>query len=138
LSCDATLQAVVLDRSGAVLQLGRTVRTASAAQRRAVATRDRGCSVPGCHALPERCDVHHVRWWRHGGATDLDNLALVCGRHHADIHAGIWTLEMIDGIPHGIPPAWAHPLQPKLRNTVHHAQATARHLATQLLLDLAR
>jgi hypothetical protein len=63
-------------------------------------------------------------------------LALVCGRHHGDIHAGIWTLEMIDGIPYGIPPAWAHPLQPKLRNTVHQAQTTARHLATQLLLDL--
>ena len=136
LACDAVLQSAVLDRSGAVLDLGRSVRTVSAAQRRALVARDRGCVIPGCHAPPGVCDAHHVRWWRHGGATDLQNLALVCARHHADIHAGIWVLEMVDGVPYGIPPRWAHPGRPRLRNTVHHTDVLARHFSTRLLIDL--
>jgi hypothetical protein len=66
----------------------------------------------------------------------VENLALVCGRHHAEVHAGIWTLEMIDGVPHGIPPRWAHPDRPRLRNTVHHTDVLVRHFATQLVIDL--
>ena len=120
LACDAVLQAVVLDRSGAILDLGRTVRTVTPAQRRALLGRDRGCVIPSCHAAPSSCEAHHVRWWSTGGATDLDNLALVCGRHHGDIHAGVWAVVIENGVPYGIPPAWANPARPKLRNTLHH------------------
>lgn len=134
LSCDAVLQSVVLDRSGAVLTLGRQVRTASAAQRRALAARDRGCVIPGCRMPVERTDAHHIRWWSHGGGTDLENLALLCGRHHDDVHAGIWTLQMIDGVCWAIPPGWMIAHRPLLRNTVHHAGDTARRIAVQLTL----
>jgi hypothetical protein len=136
LSCDAVLQAVLLTSSGAVLDLGRTVRTASAAQRRALAARDRGCVVPGCSAPPEHCEAHHVRWWRNGGETDLDNLALVCLRHHTDIHHGVWQLEMIDGLAWARPPRWLNPDRPLLRNTVHLAMDHAHRLGQQLRLDL--
>ncbi len=27
-----------------------------------------------------------MRWWRHGGQTDLDNLALLCTFHHTLVH----------------------------------------------------
>jgi hypothetical protein len=74
LGCDALLQAVFLTPSGAVLNLGRTVRTASTAQRRALLARDRGCVVPGCTAPLAAVDVHHITYWRHGGGTDLDNV----------------------------------------------------------------
>ena len=79
LGCDALLQAVILSTSGAVLNLGRAVRTVSAAQRKALTARDQGCVVPGCTAPLAACDAHHVKWWRHGGPTDLHNLVLLCG-----------------------------------------------------------
>jgi hypothetical protein len=159
LSCDARLRAVVLDEHGAVLHLGRSQRLASKAQRIALAARDRGCVVPGCGAPAEWCDAHHVTYWSSGGGTDIDTLALVCPRHHTDLHHGVWQLRMRDGIPWARPPAWAalrtdapaesrtgrhptgqHPPDgagPWVRNTVHHTMDTARRLGEQLRLDLA-
>ena len=97
LACDAILQAVVLDEHGAVLGLGRSQRTASRAQRRALAARDGGCVVPGCEA-------HRVTFWSAGGSTDIANLALVCDRHHTEIHLGIWRVVMLHDVPHLEPP----------------------------------
>ena len=86
LACGAALQALVVDRRGNPLHLGRRRRTVSPAQLCALRVRDENrCVFPGCpqsrHLL-----AHHVRWWRHGGPTDLDNLALVCAFHHRLIH----------------------------------------------------
>jgi hypothetical protein len=36
-----------------------------------------------------RLDVVH---WIHGGDTDLDNLVLLCHRHHWEVHEGNWQL----------------------------------------------
>ena len=33
-----------------------------------------------------RCDAHHVRHWADGGETALDNLVLLCRRHHRAVH----------------------------------------------------
>jgi hypothetical protein len=88
LSCDATLTRVLLAPDGGVLNLGRSVRTASPAQRKALSARDQGCVIPGCTATPSMCEAHHVTWFRHGGATDIANLALVCGHHHTAVHSG--------------------------------------------------
>jgi hypothetical protein len=30
--------------------------------------------------------------WGHGGKTNLDNLALLCHRHHWSVHEGGWQL----------------------------------------------
>ena len=38
------------------------------------------------------CDAHHVMGWEHGGPTDLDNLALLCRRHHGITHRRGWTM----------------------------------------------
>jgi len=43
------------------------------------------CRFPGC-TRHRRLHAHHVRYWSGGGATDLDNLVLVCSRHHTLIH----------------------------------------------------
>ena len=32
------------------------------------------------------CDAHHLVHWADGGASDLTNLALLCGRHHSVVH----------------------------------------------------
>ena len=69
-----------------VLAAGRSSRLVTAAQRRALVARDRGCTVPGCLAPPSRCHAHHVRHWIDGGPTDLDNLTLLCPAHHRHLH----------------------------------------------------
>jgi hypothetical protein len=69
------------------LELGRTQRLPNAAQRRALMVRDGGCRFPGC---PERryVEAHHVLHWTKGGRTDMDNLVLLCWRHHHAVHEG--------------------------------------------------
>ncbi|MCU0262260.1 MAG: HNH endonuclease, partial [Candidatus Nanopelagicales bacterium] len=72
--------------------LGRTTRTATPAQRRALAARDRGCVIPGCTIPAEACQTHHIQDWATGGASDLDNLALLCWAHHRQVDLGMWTI----------------------------------------------
>jgi len=75
---------------GSVLDVGRKTRTIPPAIRRALATRDPRCGFPGCDA--RRCDAHHVRHWAEGGETRLDNLVLLCRRHHRAVHEGGFTV----------------------------------------------
>jgi hypothetical protein len=74
------------------LEIGRTSRVVSAAQRAALVVRDGGCAVAGCDRPPAWCEAHHLRHWLHGGPTNLDNLALVCRTHHRAVHEGGWRL----------------------------------------------
>lgn len=76
------------------LDLGRTTRLASRAQRRALRGLYRGCAIPGCSIGYDRCKLHHVVWWRHGGTTDLDNLLPVCSHHHHRIHDDGWHVTL--------------------------------------------
>jgi hypothetical protein len=123
LACTATVRAALLAPTGAVLDLGRTQRLATPAQKTALLARDRGCVIPGCVVPGDGCDAHHVIWWTRGGPTDLDNLALVCGRHHTEVHQGTWELQMIDGIPWIRPPKWLDRGRRLLRNAAHHPEA---------------
>ena len=84
LACDAAKVTMHHGPAGEVLSVGRRTRTLSPALRRALAARDRHCRFPGCTAT--RCDGHHIRHWAHGGATALDNLVLLCRRHHRAVH----------------------------------------------------
>jgi hypothetical protein len=45
---------------------------------------------------PHHCRAHHIRWWRHGGRTDIDDMCLVCDVHHAQIHSGRWVVTQTD------------------------------------------
>ncbi|MGB7981984.1 MAG: HNH endonuclease signature motif containing protein [Candidatus Nanopelagicales bacterium] len=74
------------------LAVGRTTRTATNAQRRALATRDHGCIIPGCHAPPESCQTHHLHEWAFGGHSDLSNLVLLCWTHHRQVDLHMWTI----------------------------------------------
>ncbi len=99
LAGDADIHTVVL-RNGVVLyapgelNLGRTTRLANRAQRRALRGRYRGCAIPGCSVAYDRCKLHHLVWWRNGGATDLDNLLPLCTKHHGKIHHDGWVIEL--------------------------------------------
>ena len=86
LACEAGIVPVVMGAPSEVLDLGYTQRLFTPAQRRALATRDKGCTFPGCTVPPMWCEAHHVEHWLHGGPTDLCNGALLCGRHHTVVH----------------------------------------------------
>ena len=134
--CDAVLEAVLLAPSGAVLSLGRAVRTATAPQRRALAARDCGCVIPGCDRPVVQCDAHHVTFWRHGGRTDVDEMVLACGSHHSAIHGGLWEVRMVEGLPQVRPPTWVDPLRRWLPGAWRAARAAAVALGEQLALGL--
>jgi hypothetical protein len=74
-------------------EVSRAGRTIPPATLRALAVRDRGCVFQSCGRPPAWTDAHHVRHWIDGGPTTLENLALLCRRHHRMIHEGGWTLE---------------------------------------------
>ena len=84
---------VVLHAPGE-LDLGRSTRLANRPQRRALRGLYRGCAIPGCTVPYDRCKLHHIVWWRHGGRTDLDNLLPVCSKHHGKIHHDNWVVEL--------------------------------------------
>ncbi len=83
-ACDAGAVVMRHAADGAVLDVGRKTRTIPPALRRALQARDRQCRFPGCNA--RRCDAHHVEHWADGGPTRLDNLVLLCRRHHRAVH----------------------------------------------------
>lgn len=98
LTCDADHHAVVLGAGGSPLWSGRRFRHATRGIRRALAARDGGCAFPGCDAPPSWCDAHHVRHWTDGGATDPDNLVLLCRSHHGLAHSSAWDL-LVEPVP---------------------------------------
>ena len=96
LTCDGSLITVVEDEEGAPLDVGRKRRTVTTALRRALWSRDRHCTFPGCH---NRCylDAHHIEHWTDGGETSLDNLTLLCTHHHTLLHEGGFKIRRGDG-----------------------------------------
>jgi hypothetical protein len=74
------------------LDVGRTSRVITPAQRSALAVRDGGCVFPDCDRPLAWCEGHHVLHWLDGGPTDLGNLALLCRTHHRAVHEGGWRL----------------------------------------------
>ncbi|MFJ6416121.1 DUF222 domain-containing protein [Paeniglutamicibacter sp. NPDC091659] len=100
MACNADLLPAVLATNGELLDLGREARGFNKAQRRALALRDRGCTVPGCHRSAATSEAHHVKPWLEGGETSVKNGALLCLYHHLQVHAGLITMKMIDGVPY--------------------------------------
>jgi hypothetical protein len=136
LACDAGLVATQTDRGGRVLDVGRRTRSIPPAIRRALWLRDRGCRYPGC-SHTRFLHGHHIQHWLAGGATRLENLALLCSHHHTLIHEGGFSIERADGetlvfrTPAGarlpsVPPA----------GTVENAEETLRIWATERGLEI--
>ena len=92
LACDCNVTRILLGADSQVIDVGRSKRVVSPAQRRALNVRDRGCRWPGCDRLASYTSAHHLVHWTKGGPTDLDNLALLCLRHHWLVHEGKWQL----------------------------------------------
>jgi hypothetical protein len=75
---------VVMDAEGQVLDMGRRVRLATPAQRRAVFARYATCWVKGCPLPATMCQIDHADGWADGGPTDLANLGPACQFHNRD------------------------------------------------------
>ncbi|MCU1681136.1 MAG: endonuclease, partial [Amycolatopsis sp.] len=86
LACEAKIIPVVLGGHGEPLDVGRSRRSATPAQRCALAIRDGGCAFPGCDAPPQRCIGHHIVLWAHHGETRISNLVFLCAAHHNLMH----------------------------------------------------
>ncbi|CAM3520224.1 HNH endonuclease signature motif containing protein [Nocardioides zeicaulis] len=86
LACEAGIIPAVLGADGHVLDLGRTRRLFSKAQRIALGLRDGGCTARGCETTASGCHAHHDDPWSRNGATDLTNGRLLCPHHHRLAH----------------------------------------------------
>ena len=93
----------LLRRRHHVWDEGRRYRTVSPRLRRALDLRDRHCAFPGCRVGVGWCEAHHILEWEHGGESNLDNLTLLCAKHHHAVHEGGWTIVTNPGIDPGSP-----------------------------------
>ncbi|MGE2735035.1 HNH endonuclease signature motif containing protein [Mycolicibacterium vaccae] len=87
----------VFDRAtGSALDLFRTRRVASPAQRIMLIARDGGCTKPCCTVGAYGSQVHHVTAdWANGGNTNIDELGLACGPHNRSVDTeGGWSTRM--------------------------------------------
>ena len=93
LSCDASV-VQLREQKGKPLSAGRKTRSAAPALRRALRRRDQGCRFLGCERR-RFVDAHHIEHWVRGGETSLDNLVLLCRRHHRLVHEGGYGVEWL-------------------------------------------
>jgi 5-methylcytosine-specific restriction endonuclease McrA len=50
------------------------------------------CRFPGCDHR-RFLHAHHIVHWSDGGATQIDNLVLLCSAHHSQVHDEGWHIE---------------------------------------------
>ena len=87
LGCDAVLLQLLAHLDGAPSEPSARTQAIAPAQRRALWSRDGGCRFPGCRNR-RFVHAHHVIHWSKGGPTILENLVLLCSRHHRAVHEG--------------------------------------------------
>jgi Domain of unknown function (DUF222)/HNH endonuclease len=92
LACDSSIARVLLNSESLVIDVGRSKRVVSEPGRRALTARDGHCRWTECDRPASRSAAHHVVHWIHGGTSDLDNLILLCHRHHWMVHEGGWQI----------------------------------------------
>lgn len=98
LACAAGIIPVVLGGRSEILDLGRTRRLFSPAQRKALRLRDQRCRAEGCTIQATWTEAHHLQAWAAGGPTDLDNAISLCSHHHHRAHDSRYAA---DRLPNG-------------------------------------
>ena len=92
--CDCKLHRVLRDSRGAILDYGVATQSIPAPLFNTLVIRDRHCRFEGCDRPPTWCEGHHVKWYSHGGPTNVNNLVLLCSRHHHMLHKRGWHAEL--------------------------------------------
>ena len=90
LACQSEILPAIFRGSSVPLDLGRSRRAASPAQRIALVARDKACV--GCGATANWCQAHHIIPWAVHGNTDIDDMCLLCSRCHHKVHDDHWTV----------------------------------------------
>ncbi len=79
--------------TGALLDYGRLIYEPPQPLVDFLLARDRTCRFPGCRQPGRLADIDHADPWEAGGSTNLENLGLLCRRHHRLKTHGGWKLE---------------------------------------------
>ncbi len=117
LACDSCVVPMVLGTDSMPLDVGRQHRLATAAIRDALAQRDKRCAFPGCDRPPRYCEAHHIKSWLDWGETKLENMCLLCERHHVIVHRQGWHVRLdARGHPEFIPPKTVDPARTPLHD----------------------
>ena len=90
LACQSDILPAIFRGVSQPLDLGRSRRAASPAQRVALVARDKACV--GCGATANWCQSHHIIPWAVQGNTDLDDMCLLCSRCHHKVHDDHWQV----------------------------------------------
>ena len=94
MACYADITPIIVGADGVHLELGRTTRLANRHQRRALRALYRGCAIPGCCVAWDHIVIHHLKYFRNQGKTNIDNLIPLCNKHHHLAHEGGWQLTL--------------------------------------------
>ena len=93
LCCDGQAVVITENEKREPLSIGRKSRIVPKAIARAVRARDHDCcTFPGC-GNRRFLHCHHVEHWSNGGETALDNLLLLCTKHHTLVHEGGFRID---------------------------------------------
>ncbi len=93
MSCNAKVTPIQ-KRDGSPADVGRKQRLVPKKLAILVKERDLHCVFPSCQNS-KYTDVHHIKHWADGGATNLENLALLCDYHHRWVHENGWPADQI-------------------------------------------
>jgi hypothetical protein len=106
LACEGSVSVLTVDKHGVALDLGRSQRLASEAQRRVLAAQDERCQYRGCSWPARFCEPHHLDFWERGlGRTSVKRMQLPCDRHHRAVHeGGLRLVAQQDGVVEALPP----------------------------------
>ncbi len=86
LACGAGIVPAVLGGASLPLDLGRSSRLFTEAQRVALATVYDTCAAEGCDRPYAWTELHHETPWSRGGNTDRKNAVPACQCHHLRLH----------------------------------------------------
>ncbi|HXM57598.1 MAG TPA: HNH endonuclease [Candidatus Dormibacteraeota bacterium] len=107
--------------------MGRTRRTFTPAQWKALALRDGGCSL--CGRPVAWTAGHHLEHCIDGGATSVENGALLCHRWHVRVHEGGSRLVRrpdLDGRPRSAATLVRHRRAERVHDPVRDVYTTAK------------
>ena len=116
---DYCLEAATFHPQAGPVNLYRVERFANQKQRDLVRATMPVCTVPDCRHGADSCELHHVTAWKHGGETNIDNLAPLCRYHNRINDDDPWRkrrgrIAMIRGAP-----VWISPRGYPVKNTNH-------------------
>jgi hypothetical protein len=108
-ACTGTIQRVVMNDKGRIVELGTLDRIFTHVQRKAFTARDGNCLIPGCHVPAAWCEIHHIPDYAQGGPTHTDHGVPLCWFHHRSLDKRVWQIRIRNGIPEVKGPYWWDP-----------------------------